>query len=145
VILTRPQGIQDALITKVMLQSFQNIHAEKSAIVKVLPDAKDMQQSVTLNLPATHNRMAIAVSLPAFLQNRQHSLWTLVDKQPLKPSNIGVVPHLAQDRVFETMLHPGLNVVETHLIAAIPREERTIGGPEAELEVFTIFVNVARA
>jgi hypothetical protein len=48
------------------------------------------------------------------------------------------------ERVFEAILHPGLNVVESHLIAAIPRDERIPGEPEVELEIFTIFVNMMR-
>ena len=51
---------------------------------------------------------------------------------------------LPQERAFEVVLHPGVNVIEAHLIAAIPRSEREPGGDETELEVFTVFVNVMR-
>lgn len=112
----------------------------------VLPDAKDMQQSATINVPADSHRVTIATSLPEFLYDRQYSLWTLLERQPLKAH-----PHAPPDqgtrqvRVFDAVLHPGLNTIETHLIAAIPRGERVPGGPEVELEVFTIYVNVMRS
>lgn len=52
-------------------------------------------------------------------------------------------PHV-KERGFDAILHPGINVVEVHLIAAIPRHERVPGGAETELEIFTIFVNVMK-
>lgn len=103
-----------------------------------------MQQSATINLPATHNRITITTLLPDFLQDRQYSLWAMMDRQALKSSYQQLPNQHSQERVFDAHLHPGLNMIETHLVAAIPRSERVPGGPEIELEVFTVFVNVMR-
>lgn len=82
--------------------------------------------------------------LPDSLEDRQYSLWMLLDKQTLKPSPQPMPNQLPQERVFEVMLHPGVNVVEAHVVAAIPRADRVYGGPEVELEIFTVFVHVMR-
>ena len=87
----------------------------------VKPSPTEMQQSATVNLPPHLTRILVVPAIPDHLQNQQPN-----------------------ERAFEAMLHPGVNVVEAHLIAAIPRNERVPGGPEVELEVFTIFINVLR-
>lgn len=103
-----------------------------------------MQQSATINLPPEFNRAALLTALPEFLQQRHYSLWVMLDRQPLKPSNQPIPDQEPDERLFETMLHPGINMIEAHLCAALPRDERQPNAPEVELEVFTIFVNVAR-
>lgn len=103
-----------------------------------------MQQAATINLPAHVNRVFIAPGIPEALMDRHFSLWVLIDKQLLKQVPHAFPDHTQQDRVFEVMLRPGVNVIETHVIAAIPAEERVEGGPEAELEVFTAYVNLAK-
>lgn len=103
-----------------------------------------MQQSATVSVPPTHTRVVLVTQLPEFLHDRQYSLWTLMNKQPLKANQ---QPHPSQhvaERVFEAMLHSGVNIIESHLIAAIPRADRVPGEPEVELEVFNIHVNVMR-
>lgn len=103
-----------------------------------------MQQSATINLPHEYNRVALLAALPEFLQQRHYSLWVMLDRQPLKPSNQPLPEQGPDDRLFEVMLHPGLNMIEAHLCAALAKEERQPNSPEVELEVFTIYVNVAR-
>jgi hypothetical protein len=103
-----------------------------------------MEQFATINLASHLTRILVVTAIPAHLQNRQYSLWTLVNKQPLKPIHHQAPGQQPHERAFEAMLHQGINVIETHLIAAIPREERVPGGPEVELEVFTITANVLR-
>lgn len=113
-------------------------------VATVRPDAKDMQQSATINLPAEYNHVSMITMLPEFLPERHYSLWALFDRHPLKASPQQMHNQAARDIVFEAMLHPGLNTVEAHLVAAIPRSERVMGEDEVELEIFTVFVNVLR-
>lgn len=136
-------GIKDALIANMRFQ-FTKSMAHEPYTTTVWPDKREMQQSATINLPYEFNRVAILTALPQFLEERHFSLWVMTDRQPLKPSNQPISDQGPNDRLFETMLHPGLNVIEAHICAAIPREERQPNAPEVELEVFTIFVNVAR-
>ncbi|KAF7553747.1 hypothetical protein G7Z17_g3367 [Cylindrodendrum hubeiense] len=138
------KSIDDALISSVRVQLHPAVQIQSPTVATVLPHPTEMVQSATVNLPAHLCRVLIIPLLPDLLRNRQYSLWTVVNKQPLKPSHQQAPGQQPQERAFETMLHPGVNVVETHLIAAMPRGERIPGGPEVELEVFTIFINVLR-
>lgn len=121
------------------------MQVEHSNLLTVLPQPNELQQSATVGLPPHYNRVFIVPTLPDFLYDRQYSLWVMIDKQPLKPCMQVLPNQLPQERAFEVVLHPGVNVIEAHLIAAIPRSEREPGGPEAELEVFTVFANVMRS
>ncbi|KAM5355347.1 hypothetical protein ACJ41O_001993 [Fusarium nematophilum] len=138
------KGIEDALLSSVRIQIHPTLQAQSRTVATVRPNPSEMNQSATVNLPPHLTRILIIPALPDHLRNRQYSLWTLVNKQPLKPIHQQAPGQQVHERAFEAMLHPGVNVVETHLIAAIPRSERIPGGPEVELEVFTIFVNVLR-
>lgn len=138
-------GINDALISRLRIQLHPNMQVEHSNLLTVLPQPNELQQSATVGLPPHYNRVFIVPTLPDFLYDRQYSLWVMIDKQPLKPCMQVLPNQLPQERAFEVVLHPGVNVIEAHLIAAIPRSEREPGGPEAELEVFTVFANVMRS
>lgn len=104
-----------------------------------------MNQSAAVNLLPHQNRVAILIQLPDFLQDRQFNLWALLDKGPLKASLQPLPGQDPNEKAFELILRPGVNVIEAHLVAAIPKEERKEGGPEIEVEVFTVLVNVLRA
>ncbi|KAH0597580.1 hypothetical protein MHUMG1_04959 [Metarhizium humberi] len=138
------KGIKDALISRLRIQLHPSMQPGDPVLLDVLPLPHEMQQSGTVNVPPIINRIFIVPMLPDFLQDRQYSLWVLIDKQPLKPCHQPIPNQLPQERAFDVMLHPGVNVIEAHLIAAIPRHERVPGGPEVELEVFTAYVNVLR-
>ncbi|KAG9507974.1 hypothetical protein J7337_001531 [Fusarium musae] len=138
------KGIDDALIESMKIQVHPTLQSHSPILATIRPNPKEMEQSATLNLPPHLTRILAVTAIPSHLQNRQYSLWTLVNKQPLKPIHHQAPGQQPHERAFEAMLHPGLNVLESHLIAAIPRNERVLGGPEVELEVFTISINVLR-
>ncbi|KAI6769582.1 hypothetical protein HG530_004211 [Fusarium avenaceum] len=138
------KGIDDALIETMKIQVHPSLQSHSPVLATIKPNPLEMDQAATLNLPSHLTRILVVTAIPSHLQNRQYSLWTLVNRQPLKPilhQASGQKPH---ERAFEAMLHPGVNLLESHLIAAIPRDERVPGGPEVELETFTISVNVLR-
>ncbi|KAJ4271340.1 hypothetical protein NW762_000042 [Fusarium torreyae] len=138
------KGIDDALIESVKIQVHPTLQSHSPILATIKPNPKEMNQAATVNLPPQLTRILAVTAIPDHLQDRQYSLWTLVNKQPLKPIHHQAPGQNSNERAFEAMLHPGVNVIETHLIAAIPREERVPGGPEVELEVFNISVNVLR-
>ncbi|KAK2683695.1 Bromodomain [Fusarium oxysporum f. sp. vasinfectum] len=138
------KGIDDALIESMKIQVHPTLQSHSPVLATIRPNPKEMEQAATLNLPPHLTRILAVTAIPSHLQTRQYSLWTLVNKQPLKPVHHQAPGQLPHERAFEAMLHPGLNVLESHLIAAIPRDERVPGGPEVELEVFTISINVLR-
>lgn len=131
-------------MSRLRIQLHPGMQADNPVLLDVHPLPREMQQSGTVNLPPSLNRVFILPLLPDFLQDRQYSLWVLIDKQPLKPCHQPIPNQLPQERAFDVMLHPGVNVIEAHLIAAVPKHEREQVGAEVELEVFTAFVNVLR-
>ncbi|KAI6783351.1 Protein polybromo-like protein [Emericellopsis cladophorae] len=137
------KGQADALISQMRLLFHRSSGGEPTATT-VMPDRKEMQQSATVNLPADSNRMTMTITLPELLQERHYSLWAMFDRHNLKCSTPYDPQQAYGDRVFEAMLHQGLNVIEVHLIAAIPKHERLPGGPDTELEIFTVYANVMR-
>lgn len=137
-------GLQDALLSQVRIQIHPSFQMHSPTIATILPHPTEMRQSATVNLPPHLTRILILPKIPDHLHERQYSLWTLVNKQPLRHIHQPVPGQVPQERAFEAVLHPGVNVVESHVIAAIPRSERVPGGPEADLEIFTILVNVLR-
>ncbi|KAI9172167.1 Chromatin structure-remodeling complex subunit rsc1 [Paramyrothecium foliicola] len=138
------KGIKDALISSLRIHAHPSIQTDSNLLVNVLPDRREMQQSATVNVPASHTRVLIVPTLPDFLHDRQYNFWALIDKQPLKMSHHQIPNQSPQERIFDVMLHPGVNVIEAHLISAIPRSERVQGEADAELEVFTVYINVMR-
>ncbi|OAA32457.1 Bromodomain protein [Moelleriella libera RCEF 2490] len=139
------KGIGDALISRLRIQLHPSIRSDSPKIFDVLPHAREMQQSGTMNVVPSVSRVFILVQLPEFIQDRQYSLWVLIDKQPLKPCLQAAPNQLPQEHAFDIMLHQGVNVIEAHLVAAIPGREREPGGPEVELEILNAYVNVLRS
>lgn len=136
--------MKNALITKLRVQVF-NPQGARSTVVTVLPHPHELQQAAVANLPAGQNRIAILVKLPEFLQDRQFNLWVMLDKGPLKASPHPLPGQHPQEKAFELILRGGLNTIEAHLVAALPRSERKEGGSEIEVEVFTVLINVPRS
>jgi hypothetical protein len=101
---------------------------------------------VIINMP-NHPRIQIIPTIPSFLveQQRQFSLWVLVGKQILLPSQPAPGQIMSQNSpIFEATLHPGVNSIEVHVVAALPKSQRLPTKPEIELEIFTIMANVTR-
>lgn len=141
---SRDAGIQDALITRLQIRSHPGLRADQTALLTLLPQPREMQNSVAVSLLPQHNRAFIVLLLPDFLRDRQYSLWVMINRQPLKPCLQPLPNQLPHERAFEVVLVPGMNIIEAHLIAAIPRRERQPSGPEVELEVLAVYAHLAR-
>ncbi|PFH62818.1 hypothetical protein XA68_11830 [Ophiocordyceps unilateralis] len=144
------KGINDALISRLRIRSHphrqadNHNHNNNPHLLTMLPHPTELHRSSTVTLSPYQNRVFVVLKLPEHLYHRQYSLWVLIDKQPLKPCLHPLPDQLPLERAFEVVLHPGINVIEAHLIAAVPRCERQPGEPEVELEVFTALVNLLR-
>lgn len=142
--LTRLTGLADALIKRLTIQAHPLLELPEPTLGAVYPDPKYLQQSGVINLPPHCTRVFVVTMLPDFLHERHYSLWTLINRQTLKPFPQMIPNQQPQELAFDVALHPGLNVIEAHLIAAIPSDQREAGGPESELEIFTAYVNVMK-
>ena len=138
------KGPRDALISRLRIKAHPHLHPNVSTLASISPSRTEMQTSTTINLTLSQSRVYIAPSLPGFLEERQYNLWTLLDKQVLKPSPHSMPGQLPQEKVFDLFLHPGVNVIEVHVVAAIPKAQRVVGASDVEIESFTVFANVLR-
>ncbi|KAM0329381.1 hypothetical protein ACHAQA_004688 [Verticillium albo-atrum] len=143
------KGASDALIQNLRVQTHPALNLQPHQIVYDLqPLERESQQSVSMHLPASHLRVQIILTLPSFLQaqQRQYKVWVIANKQVLSqqaPYAGQVLPPFSS--AYEAQLHAGsVNVIEVHVIAALPKGERTPDGPEVELEQFTVLANVMR-
>ncbi|KAF4592400.1 Bromodomain protein [Ophiocordyceps camponoti-floridani] len=140
------KGIDDALISRLLIRLHPNLTTNNNAapLLTMHPHPKELHRSSTVTLPHHQNRIFAVLKLPEHLYHRQYSLWVLIDKQPLRPFPNQLPNQLPLERAFEMVLRPGVNVIEAHLIAAIPRSERQPGEPEVELEIFTALIHLLR-
>ncbi|PMB70698.1 Chromatin structure-remodeling complex subunit rsc1 [Beauveria bassiana] len=138
------KGIEDALLSRLTILAHPMLQFAQPIMGSIYPDPKYLQQSGVINVPPHCTRVFVITALPDFLHERHYSLWTLINRQPVKPYPQMVPGQQPQELAFEVGLHPGVNVVEAHLIAAIPGEQREAGAPEAELEILTAYVNVMK-
>lgn len=112
------------------------------------PHEREAQQSVTAHMPANNLRIQIIPTIAPFLreQHRQYKLWVIINRQVLSPQQPvpgQVLP--PESAVFDAQLQPGMiNTIEAHVIAALPKGERTSNGSDVELEQFTVLTNVVR-
>ncbi|OAA62119.1 Bromodomain protein [Cordyceps fumosorosea ARSEF 2679] len=138
------KGVNDALLSRLSILAHPMLQLAQPSMGSIYPDPKYLQQSGVINVPPHCTRVFVVTALPEFLHERHYSLWTLINRQPVKPYPQMIPGQQPQELAFEVGLHPGVNVVEAHLIAAIPGAQREAGGPESELEIFTAYVNVTR-
>ncbi|EEY21289.1 conserved hypothetical protein [Verticillium alfalfae VaMs.102] len=143
------KGASDALIQNLRIQTHPVLNMHQHQVVyDIMPLESESQQSVAMHLPANHLRVQIILTLPPFLQaqQRQYKIWAIANRHVLSqqaPVAGQVLPPFSS--VFEAQLNAGsVNVIEVHVIAALVKAERTLDGPEAELEQFTVLANVMR-
>ncbi|KAM0276595.1 hypothetical protein ACHAQH_006600 [Verticillium albo-atrum] len=143
------KSASDALIQNLRVQTHPllNMHPHQ-VVYDIAPLEMESQQSVAMHLPANQLRVQIILTLPTFLQaqQRQYKIWAIANRHVLSqqaPVAGQTLPPFSS--AFEVQLHAGsVNVIEVHVIAALPKSERTPDGPEVELEQFTVLANVLR-
>lgn len=105
------------------------------------------QQSITINLPATHYYLQIKPTISPALFERQHKLFVTSGSQRLHA--MPTIPgHSVDSRhpLFEARLLPGVNRIEVELIAALPKgAAKLANGQDVELEKITVFANVMKS
>lgn len=138
------KGASDAMITNLSIATHPGLNIIHHFRMDLPPSATLAQQSVTINLPATHYYLQIKPSIAFFMMQRQHKLFvtagmTRLHAMPTIPGN-AVEP---RNPLFEARLHPGVNRIEIEIIAAIPKG--TPSAIDVEIEKITIFVNLMKA
>ncbi|KAL0935236.1 bromodomain containing protein [Colletotrichum truncatum] len=142
------KGAADALISSLKVQTHPMINVERRFEITVSPLEKEAQQSVTVHMPANQLRIQIIPVLPAFLEKeeRQWRLWVLINRHIIHPAHAvhGQVLPLGA-KVFEAQLQAGVvNTIEVHVVAALPKGQKSPTGDDFEVEQMTVLANVVK-
>ena len=137
----------DAMITNLSISTHPGLNISKHLRMNLPPSPTKAQQSVTINLPATHYYLQIKPTIAASLRERQYKLFVTSGTQRLHA--IPTIPGHAVDNLhplFEARILPGVNRIEVELIAALPRGAPKLpNGQDVELEKITVFANLMKS
>lgn len=143
-VLTDPDA-SDALISNLSISTHPGLRIHEHFHLDVPPSPTHSQQSVTINLPPTHNYLRIVPTIAQNLGYRQSKLFVTANLQRVHPHPQR--PEEADPRrpLYETKVSPGVNRIEVEMIAGPARgAPKGVTGQEIELEKITVFVNVLR-
>ncbi|KHJ32582.1 putative bromodomain containing protein [Erysiphe necator] len=134
----------DAMITNLSIATHPGLNIIRHFHMDLPPSTTLAQQSVTINLPATHYYLQIKPSIALSMMQRQHKLFvtagtTRLHAMPTIPGH----PVEPRNPLFEARLHPGVNRIEIEIIAAFPKG--TISTREVEVEKINLYVNLMKA
>lgn len=137
----------DAMITNLSLATHPGLNISKHFKMDLPPSPTMTQQSITINLPATHYYLQIKPTISPSLLDRQHKLFVTSGTQRLHA--MPTIPGHSVDTthpLFEARLLPGVNRIEIELIAALPKgAPKPANGQDVELEKITVFANLLKA
>ncbi|TDZ66163.1 Chromatin structure-remodeling complex subunit rsc1 [Colletotrichum trifolii] len=141
------KGSADALIRSLKVHTHPMINVDRRFEITLSPQEKVAQQSVVVSVPGNQLRIQIIPTLPPLEQEgRQHRLWVLINKHTLLPAApVSGQLLLPGSRVFEAQLQAGvINTIEVHVVAALPRGQKSPSGEDFEVEQMTVLANVVR-
>lgn len=123
---------------------------DKRFIFELPAHPKLAQQSVTIMVPSNQDRLQIIPILPPLeQQQRQYRLFVMLNGNPLGRSAPIPIPSddlqlTANTLVFDASLRPGINWIEVHVIAALPKDQRLPNGADCELEKILLVTHLLR-
>ncbi|KAL9121014.1 MAG: hypothetical protein Q9187_002428 [Circinaria calcarea] len=136
----------DALISNVTIATHPGLKLDHHFHLDIPPSPTASQQSVVVNLPATHYCLQIIPTISAKHFQRQHKLFVTVGNQRLNPSPMRAEETDPRRPLYDTRVLPGVNRIEVEMIAGPPRGAPKVGpGQDIELEKTTVFVNILRS
>ena len=135
----------DALISNLTIATHPALKIDHHFRLNIPPSPVASQQSVTINLPATHYCLQIIPTISPNLAHRQSKLFVSVGNSRLNPSPMKADDVDIRRPLYDTRVLPGLNRIEVEMIAGPPRGAPKVGpGQDIELEKVTVFVNILR-
>ncbi|KAI0998998.1 hypothetical protein K3495_g9198 [Podosphaera aphanis] len=133
-----------AMVTNLSIATHPGLNISSHFRMDLPSSATLAQQSVTINLPATHYYLQIKPSIASAMLKRQYKLFvtagtTRLHAMPTIPGH----PVEPRNPLFEARLHPGVNRIELELVAAPITDSRS--NNDIEIEKISLFVNLMRA
>ncbi|KAJ5825531.1 hypothetical protein N7474_002669 [Penicillium riverlandense] len=137
--LRRPGQGSSALIQNIQILTHPTLSLPQDFCLDIPPSATVAQQSITINLPSSHNLLTVRPTLASSTPLRQIKLATLMGMQRLNPTS-GEATTLN----YDIQLPPGMSKVDVEAIAGPARGVPKTGGSEVDYERVSIFFNVLR-
>ena len=144
-------GIADALITSLHLRSHPHAVFEgKRFNVKIEADPVYAQHSTTVHIPGNQSKLQlIPVLAPLEQQDRAYRLFVVVNGSvqhrqvplPIPGDDLALTQN---SLVFDANLGMGMNEIQVHIVAALPKGQKLPGGEDCEVEVFKLVAQLVR-
>lgn len=144
-------GLADALITSLRIRAHPQCKFEgKRFNVKIDADPVLAQHSTTVHIPRDQPRLqVIPIIGPLEQQNRAYRLFVVVNGRvehrqapfPIPGDDLALTQN---SLVFDAKLELGMNEIQVHVVAALPKGEKLPGGEDCEVEVFRVVAQLLR-
>ncbi|KAB5584886.1 hypothetical protein GE09DRAFT_6420 [Coniochaeta sp. 2T2.1] len=149
------RGLSDALITSLHIRGHPNLPLENGVrfSLSIPADPVYAQQNTTVHVPNYQYKLQVIPKIaPLERQNRAYRLFVVCNGSVLSRTAPLPIPGdtlLIQDRemamVFDANLGLGMNEIQVHLVAALPKGQKLPGGEECEVEIFRVVAQLLRA
>lgn len=147
-------GLSDALITNLCIRTHPNmgkLDGERFTI-NIPADPVYAQHSTTVHVPNQQYKLQVILRIaPLEQQNRAYRLFVVCNNQvqvrtPPFPIVDGGEDLAVKDNplVFDANLSLGMNEIQVHIVAALPKGQKLPGGEECEVEVFRVVAQLLR-
>ncbi|GAB7354703.1 hypothetical protein MBLNU459_g5120t1 [Dothideomycetes sp. NU459] len=143
---SRRGSVAEALLPNLAITTHPQLSIPKPYRLDIPPSAEFTQQSLTLQLPASHYYIQIIPTVsPQLMSGRQYKLFVTVNGIRLMATNKDVFGANAETngfvgrkQVYETALGHGVNRIEVEIVAVTGR------GGTLEVEKLNLFANLLR-
>lgn len=151
--LTSP-GLADALITNLCIRAHPNLGKLEGTRFKLnIPaDPVYAQHSSTVHVPNQQYKLQLILRIaPLEQQNRAYRLFVVCNNQvqvrtpPFPIADMNDVDVKGNPLVFDANLALGMNEIQVHIVAALPKGEKLPGGEDCEVEVFRVVAQLLRS
>lgn len=144
---SRKNPVTEALLPNLTITTHPQLKISKPYRLDVLPSAEFTQQSLTMQLPATHYYIQIIPTVsPQLMSGRQYKLFVTLNGTRLMASNKDFLSSSGEmngtggrKQVYETALSQGVNRIEVEIVAVTGR------GGTLEVEKLNLFANLLRS
>lgn len=148
----RPEGREPSL-TRLNVTTHPDLHIVRPLTLSIPPNPKLTHQSVTVNLPATHNILRVRPTLAQSLQGpmgRPYKIYLTVNGMRIAqrhepPMMNGTAGQKQTGPSFDVKLMPGMNRLEFECAAAGGNRGVNGGRAEVELERICVYANLMKS
>jgi hypothetical protein len=150
-----PSGLADALITHLCIRthpSISKLDGERFNI-NIPADPIYAQHSTTVHVPRDQYKLQIILRIaPLEQQSRAYRLFVVCNNHvqvrtpPFPLVDLGREDSALKNNplVFDANLSMGMNEIQVHIVAALPKGEKLPGGEECEVEVIRVVAQLLR-